>query len=96
MAIVATLMGLAGMGPEKLRRVFLERGGTIAIDEAAMVMWVIANPFPSRAIQLAYEGLCWELNKREAKFKRAGKEYTLKFTWMEKWEEMSSHFIHPV
>ena len=96
MTIVATLMGLAGMGPEKLRRVFLERGGTVAIDGAAMVMWVIANPFPSRTTQLAYERLCWELNKREAKFKRAGKEYTLKFTWMEKREKMPSYSYPPI
>lgn len=71
MAIVATLMGLAGLGPEKLRRVFLEQGGVVAIDDAALVMWVIAHPFPSQVIQRAYEGLCWELNQREAKFKRA-------------------------
>jgi hypothetical protein len=86
MAIVASLMGLAGMGPEKLRRVFLERGGVVVVDEAALVMRVIANPFPSQATQRAYERLCWELNTRETTFKREGKEYTLTFTWLEKGE----------
>ena len=94
MAIVASLMGLAGMGPEKLRRVFLERGGVVVVDEAALVMQVIANPFPSQVIQRAYERLCWELNKRETTFKRGGKEYTLIFTWLEKWERARPN--HPI
>jgi len=94
MAIVASLMGLAGMGPEKLRRVFLERGGVVVVDEAALVMQVIANPFPSQAIQRAYERLCWQLNQRQPRFKREGKEYTLTFTWLEKWERPDSD--HPV
>ncbi len=94
MAVVASLMGLAGMGPEKLRRVFLGRGGVVVVDEAALVMQVIANPFPSQAIQRAYERLCWELNKRETRFKREGKEYTLTFTWLEEWERVDLN--HPI
>jgi hypothetical protein len=94
MAIVASLMGLAGTGPEKLRRVFLERGGVVVVDEAALVMRVIANPFPSQVIQRAYERLCWELNKRETTFKREGKEYTLTFTWLEKGERVPPN--HPI
>ena len=88
MALVASLMGFSGMGPKKLRREFLEKGGTVRIDEKNHKIWVIANRFPSQVIQEGYERLCWELNKRETQFKRGGKEYTLKFTWLEKWERV--------
>jgi len=79
--LLAEEMGLAGMGPERLRREVLAFGDRVEIDFQRQVMTVYARRIPRARGQRAYEWLCYRLADRPATFNRDGVPYRLEFSW---------------
>ena len=74
-------MGLAGMGPERLRREVLVFGQRVEIDPQRQVMTVYARRIPRARGRWAYEWLCYRLADRPVMFNRDGVPYRLEFSW---------------
>lgn len=79
--MLAHLLGLAGAGPERLRREFLAHGDRVEFDHEHRSMTVFAKPFPRARTQRAYEWLCVQLNQRPVTFSRDGTPYRVRFSW---------------
>ena len=74
-------MGLAGMGPERLRREVLAFGERVEIDPQRQVMTVYARRIPRARGRWAYEWLCYRMADRPATFNRDGVPHRLEFSW---------------
>jgi len=79
--LLAEEMGLAGMGPERLRREILAFGDRVEIDPQRQVMTVYARRIPRARAQWAYEWLCYRLADHLTTFNRDGVSYRLEFSW---------------
>ena len=79
--LLAEEMGLAGIGPERLRREVLVFGEGVEIDPKRQVITVYARRIPRARGQWAYEWLCYRLADRLATFDRDGVPYRLEFSW---------------
>ncbi|MBU1878260.1 MAG: hypothetical protein KJ734_04860 [Chloroflexi bacterium] len=79
--LLAEELGLAGMGPARLRRELLVFGDRVEIDPARQVLTVYARRIPRARVRWAYEQLCARLADRPATFPRAGVPYRVVFSW---------------
>lgn len=81
--LLATLLGLDGAGPQRLRREFLAHGHRVEFDHQRLIATVYAQPFPRAPIQHAYEQLCGRLFDVPTTITRHGLPYQLRFRWDE-------------
>jgi hypothetical protein len=81
LGLLAEEMGLAGMGPERLRREVLAFGERVEIDPKRQVMTVYARRIPRARGRWAYEWLCYRLADRPVMFNRDEVPYRLEFSW---------------